>query len=220
MMQGESEFRSNSLGPSGVISPSHALRPDCPRLALGTIPFIATEIVGFSSVWIDVNRRKCSHRAMRTNPTILVVLAGLLTATAATFADNPLMGSWKLNESKSRFAPGATKNTMVTYAPAEGDMVKCTVDGVDKDGKPIRWTWAGRFDGKPYPIQGSPSFDMLTYYPVNDYINNTVATKAGKAVMKGVLAVAKDGKSRVVRLTGTGANGQKFTEMTYYDKQQ
>jgi hypothetical protein len=38
--------------------------------------------------------------------------------------------------------------------------------------------------------------------------------------MRGVLAVAKDGKSRVVRLTGTGANGQKFTEMTYYDKQQ
>jgi hypothetical protein len=99
-------------------------------------------------------------------------------------------------------------------------MVKCTVDGLDKDGKPIHWTWLGKFDGKPYPIKGSPSFDMLTYNRVNDYINNTVAMKAGKVVMKGVLAVAKDGKSRIVRLTGTGANGQKFTEMTYYDKQQ
>ena len=29
---------------------------------------------------------------------------------------------------------------MVTYAPAKDDMVKCTVDGVDKDGKPIHWT--------------------------------------------------------------------------------
>ena len=142
----------------------------------------------------------------------------LLTATATTFAANALMGTWKLNEAKSKFAPGATKNTMVTYAPAKDDMVKCTVDGVDKDGKPIHWTWVGKFDGKPYQIKGSPAFDMLTYKPVNDYTNNTVATKAGKVVMKAVLTVAKDGKSRVVRLTGTDAKGQKFTDITYYDR--
>jgi hypothetical protein len=150
----------------------------------------------------------------------LVALAVLLTATGATFATNPLMGTWKLNESKSRFAPGAAKNTMVTYAPGKGDMVKCTVDGVDKDGKPIHWTWVGKFDGKPYQLKGSPSFDMLTYTPVNGRTNNTVATKAGKVVMTGVLTVAKDGKSRVVRLMGTNAKGQKFTDITYYDKQQ
>jgi hypothetical protein len=55
---------------------------------------------------------------------------------------------------------------------------------------------------------------------VNNYTNNTVATKDGKVVMTGVLSVAKDGKSRVVKLTGTNAKGQKFTDVTYYDKQQ
>jgi hypothetical protein len=157
---------------------------------------------------------------VKTNRTILVTLGLLLTANATTFAANPLMGTWKLNEGKSKFAPGAAKNTTVTYAPAKGDMVKCTVDGVDKDGKPIHWTWLGRFDGKPYQLKGSPSFDMLTYKPVNNYTNNTVATKDGKVVMTGVLSVAKDGKSRVVKLTGTNAKGQKFTDVTYYDKQQ
>ena len=168
--------------------------------------------------WIDAYRRKCSHRAVRTNRTTLAALTVLLTATAATFAANALMGTWKLNEGKSKFAPGATKNTTVTYAPAKGDMVKCTVDGVDKDGKPIHWTWVGKFDGKPYQIKGSPSFDTLTYKPVNDRTNETTATKAGKLVMTGTMTVAKDGKSRVVRLTGMDANGQKFTDMTYYDK--
>ena len=67
-------------------------------------------------------------------------------------------------------------------------------------------------------IKGSPAFDMLTYKPVNDYTNNTVATKAGKVVMTAVLTAAKDGKSRVVRLTGTDAKGQKFTDITYYDR--
>jgi hypothetical protein len=72
---------------------------------------------------------------------------------------------------------------------------------------------------KPYQIKGSPFFDTLTYKPVNDRTNKTTATKAGKVVMTGTITVAKDGKSRVVRLTGTDANGQKFTDMTYYDKQ-
>jgi hypothetical protein len=156
---------------------------------------------------------------VKTNRTVLVALALLLTATATTFAANPLIGSWKLNEGKSKFAPGQAKNTMVTYTPAKGDMVECTVDGVDKDGKPIHWTWVGKFDGKPYPIKGSPAFDTLTYKPVNDRTNETAATKAGKMVMMGTLTVAKDGKSRVVKLTGTDANGKKFTDITYYDKQ-
>jgi hypothetical protein len=117
---------------------------------------------------------------VRTNRTILAALALLLTATAATFAADPLMGTWTLNEGKSKFAPGQTKNTTVTYAPAKNDMVKCTVDEVDKDGKPIHWTWVGKFDGKPYQIKGSPSFDTLTFKPVNDRTNKTTATQAGK----------------------------------------
>ena len=144
----------------------------------------------------------------------------LLSATiATTFGDNPLMGTWKLNEGKSKFAPGATKNTTVTYAPAKDDMIECTVDGVDKDGKPIHWVWVGKFDGKPYEIKGSPSFDMLTYTPVNDRANKTTATKAGQLVMTGTIIVSKGGKSRVVMLTGKDANGQRFTDVTYYDKQ-
>jgi hypothetical protein len=182
---------------------------------------ITSEIVGFPSVWIDAYRRKRSNRAVRTNrTTTLVALALLLTAIAATFAANPLMGAWKLNEGKSKFAPGATKNTTVTYAPVKDDMVECTVVGVDKDGKPIRWTWVGKLDGKPYQIKGSPSFDTLTYKPVNDYTSKTTATKAGKVVMTGTITVAKDGKTRLVKLMGTDANGQKFTDITYYDKQQ
>jgi hypothetical protein len=55
---------------------------------------------------------------------------------------------------------------------------------------------------------------------VKDRTNKTTATKAGKVVMTGTITVAKDGESRVVTLTGRDANGQKFTDMTYYDKEQ
>ena len=69
-------------------------------------------------------------------------------ATAGCFAANPHIGTWKLNEAKSKLAPGMGKNTAVTYTE-QGDKIKVTVDGVDKDGKVL---WTGRItvsaDGK------------------------------------------------------------------------
>ena len=50
------------------------------------------------------------------------------------FADDAQMGTWKLNEAKSKFAAGVPKNHTVVYETA-GDNVKVTVDGTDKDGK-------------------------------------------------------------------------------------
>ena len=53
------------------------------------------------------------------------------------FAASPHMGTWKLNEAKSKFSPGATKNHTVTYTEAKDGMIKLTVEGMDKDGKPF-----------------------------------------------------------------------------------
>ena len=156
---------------------------------------------------------------MKTTRTMLVASAVWLAMAAVVLAANPQLGTWKLNESKSKFPPGAAKNTTVTYTQAKGDMIKCTADGMDKDGKPIHWTWVGKFDGHPYEIKGSPSFDTLAYTPVNDRTNKTTATKDGKVVMTGTITVAKDGKSREVTLTGTDAKEKKSTETTYYDKE-
>ncbi|HEY2799567.1 MAG TPA: hypothetical protein VGI85_03170, partial [Chthoniobacterales bacterium] len=87
---------------------------------------------------------------MNINRTVFVAAALWLTAAAATFAASAQMGTWKLNESKSKLTADATKNQTVTYTAARHGMTKVTVDGVDKDGKPVHWTWEGKFNGKPY----------------------------------------------------------------------
>lgn len=156
---------------------------------------------------------------MRTRNILVALTLLLATSGVSLAAENPLMGTWKLNESKSKYAPGSDKNTTITYTAAKGDMIKCAADGVDKDGKPIHWTWTGKLDGKPYPLKGSPNFDTLAYHPVNERTNDTTARKNGKVVMTAVIAVAKDGKSRTVTLTSTDAKGKKITNKTYYDKE-
>ena len=87
--------------------------------------------------------------------TRIAVLAAALSfiAAAACFAVSPQMGTWKLNEAKSKLVPGMGKNTTVTYAEQK-DKIKITVDGVDKDGKPTHSVWVGKWDGKAYPVKG------------------------------------------------------------------
>ncbi len=142
-----------------------------------------------------------------------------MTLAATVFAANVHMGTWKLDESKSKFSPGSPKNTTVSYTEAKNDMIKLTVDGVDKDGKSLHWTWTGRFDGKSYKIKGSASADQMAFKTMNDHTNELTVMKDGKVTMTGVIKVAKDGKTRTVTSTVTDAEGKKQTDKAYYSKE-
>src|SRR5439155_23349916 len=133
----------------------------------------------------------------------VVALALSFMATTACFAANPHMGTWKLNEAKSKLAPGMGKNKTVTYSEQKGDKIKIVVDGVDKDGKARHTVWVGKFDGKAYPIKGSMQADSIAYKMVNEQTNEITAMKDGKTMWSGTITVAKDGKSRTVNISGT-----------------
>ena len=153
---------------------------------------------------------------MKTKSILLTV--GFCLIAGATCYASPEMGTWKLNESKSKIAPGSAKNVTVVYAAA-GDSVKVTVDGLDADGKPAHNEWTGKFDAKDYPVTGDPTQDMRSYKKIDDHNLEMTVKKAGKVTMTGKLAISADGKSRTVTITGTDAKGEKFTNTAVYDKQ-
>src|SRR5438105_7467896 len=96
---------------------------------------------------------------------IIFSLAFCFAAGSVCFA-SPQMGTWKLNESKSKLSPDAPKNTTVVYAPV-GDDLKVTVDGSDKSGRATHNVWTGKFDGKDYPVTGDPSSDSRAYKTID-----------------------------------------------------
>jgi len=149
--------------------------------------------------------------------TIVMNLAVCFLAVAMSFA-SPNMGTWKLNEAKSKFSPGASKNTMVVYA-ADGDSVKVTVHGVDGDGKPTHNEWTGKFDGKDYPLTGDPTSNTRSYKVIDAHTTELTNKKDGKVTATGKIVISADGKSRTVTVSGTDAKGKKFTSTAVYDKQ-
>src|SRR5947208_4149455 len=166
---------------------------------------------------IDANQHFRRNRCMiKTRIAVMALALSFMTA-GACFAANPHIGTWKLNEAKSKLAPGMGKNTTVIYTE-QGDKIKVTVDGVDKNGKPTHSVWVGKFDGKAYPAKGNLPYNSVAYKVVNDRTNDITAMKDGKIGWSGRITVSADGKSRTVTINGTDENGKKFKAKAVYDK--
>jgi len=149
---------------------------------------------------------------------LLLTLALCFAGTALSFAQSPQMGTWKLDEAKSKTPAGLPKNSTVIYA-ADGDNIKVTTDGTGGDGKPTHTEWTGKFDGKDYPSTGNPAEDTRSIKQLDDRTLHVTSKKDGKVVLTAHVVVAADGKSRTVTVDGTTAQGKKYKTTTVYDKQ-
>lgn len=132
--------------------------------------------------------------------------------------DSGWIGTWKLNEAKSKIAPGAAKNSTVVYEAA-GDSVKITIDVVDGEGKPTHNEWTGKFDGKDYPVTGDPNSDARAVKRIDDHTLSFTVKKDGKATTTGRIVLSADGKSRTVTTDSKDAKGKKVHNTAVYDKQ-
>jgi hypothetical protein len=149
---------------------------------------------------------------------IVLSLVLCLVGAAVCFAQDAQMGTWKLNEAKSKLAPGGPKNTMVVVEAA-GDNVKVTVEGVGSDGKATHHEWTGKYDGKDYPVTGDPTSDKRSYMKIDDRTLGLNVKKGGKTTISGRIGVSADGKTRTVTVSGTDPTGKKFQSTAVYDKQ-
>jgi hypothetical protein len=150
--------------------------------------------------------------------TIGFTLALCLVAVATTFASDPNMGTWKLNDAKSKLAAGIGKNDTVVYE-AVNDNVKVSIDGTAADGKAIHTEWTGKFDGKEYAVTGDPTSDMRSYTRVDANTLAFAAQQAGKPTLSGQIVVSADGKTRTVTTNAKDEKGMKVTNTGVYDKQ-
>ena len=154
---------------------------------------------------------------MNTKKAVLTAVLSL-TAVVVTFAADPNVGTWKLNEAKSKIAAGAMKNQTVVYT-AVGDNYKCVVDGVDGAGKPTHNEWTGKFDGKDYPVTGDPTTDTRSFRMVKPGHYALTSKKDGKTVYTGTVDFSADNKSRTLTIDMTDAAGKKQTSIAVYERQ-
>lgn len=149
---------------------------------------------------------------------IAVCLMLCFAGAVFCLAEDATIGSWKLNEAKSTFSPGAPKGTAATYEAA-GDSIKVTIDGTGMSGQPAHTEWTGKFDGKDYPVTGDSHQTSRAYTKVNANTTKFKIKNGDKVVLSGTMVVSADGKTRTVTAKGTNAEGKKTSYKAVYDKQ-
>jgi len=96
-----------------------------------------------------------------------LLLVTLLIGATMCFAADPNLGTWKLNEGKSKIAAGLPKNTTVTY-DAAGDGIKAHVEGVEVKENPRTWS-DGSTMAKTIRSQATSSSDTPVAQKITPY---------------------------------------------------
>jgi len=145
----------------------------------------------------------------------------LACAVATTvLAQNPLLGTWKLNVTKSKYNSGAAPKSLTRTVEVQGDKMKYTFEGVAADGSPLTYTFTVSYDGKDYPITGSGApggADTIAIKQLNPSSYASTLKKAGQPVLTTKAQVSKDGKTTT--LTQSAATGTGPTNTLVFEKQ-
>ena len=152
-----------------------------------------------------------------------VVLALCLVATLASvaFAQNePRVGTWELNLSKSTFSPGPPPKSQVLTFHAAGPHWTALLQGIDASGRPINPDMSNvaiNFDGKDHP---TPNVDYETsaWKRLDAHTYEVIRKKAGRVVLTSIKAVSTDGKTMPITTKGVNADGQPINNVGVYDK--
>ena len=144
----------------------------------------------------------------------------LVAAVAVVSAQSPnaRIGTWHLNVAKSKYSPGPAPKSQVLKIEAAGEGEKVTSEQVSATGDKIVSVYTANYDGKPYPITGSPTADMVSLKRVDANTSERTDTKGGKTVQTFVRAVSTDGKTMTVTIKGTNAQGQTVNNVVVFEK--
>jgi hypothetical protein len=154
---------------------------------------------------------------------IIVSCLLALPAAASLFGADPFVGSWKLNAGKSRTTlktpPPPPRSLVVTYAPAAEGMT-VTTEVTLPDGATRRMEHIVYYDGKDHPrFTGAPEGDTMSSTRMDEFTEESVQKKDGKAVVTTRRVVSTDGRIMTATAKFTDRDGAEAETVSVYERQ-
>jgi hypothetical protein len=148
-----------------------------------------------------------------------ITVLALAAAGPAMAQGDPFTGTWKLDVAKSKYDPGPAPQSQTRTWDASGQV---SIEGVNAAGKPAKYGYTLKDDGKDYPTMGAIPNGAQTVSVKRISPNKIEAnfTRDGKHAETATFSVSKDGKVLNILAKGTSpADGKPFTNMTVWEKQ-
>jgi len=149
---------------------------------------------------------------------VWVVLTMLALSLFSMAAQSPFTGTWKLNVTKSKMMPPSPKGETIVI-DANDNGIELTDDLINAFDQAMKISYKAKFDGKDYPVNGSPEFDSISFQQVNANTLKAKAKKNGKVIGEYRIVVSKNGKVTTVDYTETDPQGTPMKGSAVYEKQ-
>jgi hypothetical protein len=138
----------------------------------------------------------------------------LVLSAGAQAAQAPWFGTWKLDPLRSTVQSDRYKRVITRIEPS-GDGLKVTYEMVGTRGGVSHLEWAGKLDGRDYPVEGIDSILTNAYTLLGDRSYRIVVKVEGVVAESAVVEVSADGKT----LTSTTTRKGGATTLSVYEKQ-
>jgi hypothetical protein len=147
-------------------------------------------------------------------------LVALITGAAviACAGENAVVGTWKLNISKSKFNPGPPPKEEIRVYEAQGEGIKVTVRTVEADGHSTTIHIAANYDGKDYPVTGSSDYDAVELKKVNDQTAEATLMHGRNLIATAKREVSADGKTMTITYKTSPDRERPINNRAVYDK--
>lgn len=151
---------------------------------------------------------------------VLTLVAFGVALPLALAADNdPVVGTWQLNGSKSKFTAGpALKSQTRTYTQS-GKELTLVIRTTGPDGKETTSQTTYELNGKDYPVTGTADYDSVAGRQLNPNTARFTLKKGGKVVGTSSRTLSKDGKTLTVKNKLTTADGAQTQGTLVFDRQ-
>ena len=139
-------------------------------------------------------------------------------ALAASDAEDPFTGLWKLNFQKSKIPPPVPRSETLRIA-ADTKTISITLERITDKGEPVKVTVNGGFDAKYYGVLASPFVYTVWFRRLDSHPIIAKALKSGTEIETGTAVVSKNGKTLTVKFSIAQSEGQEIKARAVYDKQ-
>jgi len=147
-------------------------------------------------------------------------IASLIVAAAATllFAADPFAGFWRLDLAKSKLPPPLPRS-QTSRIEVKGDRLHIREDIENNKGERMTITVEARFDGRDYPVHGTPFADTIAYERIDPHTLKGTVKKAGRVITNEIIVVSPDGTTMTSTYSGIDATGKEATATAVFEKQ-
>jgi riboflavin biosynthesis pyrimidine reductase len=149
----------------------------------------------------------------------LRMLAVVLVTSAIAWSADPVVGTWKLNVSKSKFIPGPAPKQETRVYEAQAGGIKVTVRTVEADGHTTNVHIAANYDGKDYPVTGEADYDAIELQKVGELTAYATLIHGHTVIATGKREVSADGKTLTITYKTGKDQEHQIDNRAVYDKQ-